>query len=75
MVGTTPEHKARVIAHLAAAMSPGSLLLARSARGLRTLLYPEIDPASLGGFEVLGVTHPTGEVINSVIVARTRKDR
>jgi nicotianamine synthase len=69
-VGSTPERKAGVIAHLAGTMASGALLVARSARGLRTLLYPEIDPAALDGFTVLGVVHPTGDVINSVIVAR-----
>jgi nicotianamine synthase-like protein len=71
-VGSTPERKAGVIAHLAGAMAPGALLVARSARGLRTLLYPEIDPATLDGFTVLGIVHPTGDVINSVIVARAQ---
>lgn len=70
LVGRTPSEKARVIAALAEAMAPGSILLVRSASGLRTLLYPAVDPGALAGFEVLGTVHPTGEVINSVIVAR-----
>ena len=76
LVGRTPDEKARVIAHLADAMAPGAVLVVRSARGLRTLLYPEVDPRALAGFDVLGSVHPTGEVINSVIVARKPvKDR
>ena len=71
LVGRTPGEKAEVIAHVADAMAPGALLLVRSARGLRTLLYPAVDPSALAGLEVLGTVHPTGEVINSVIVART----
>ena len=70
LVGRTPAEKARVIARLAEAMAPGSILLVRSARGLRTLLYPAVGPGALAGFDVLGTVHPTGEVINSVIVAR-----
>lgn len=70
LVGLTPERKAMVLRRLAAAMAPGAVLLARSARGLRTLLYPEVEADALAGFEVLGVVHPLGEVINSVIVAR-----
>ncbi len=70
LVGRTPEEKSRVIAHLARAMVPGAVLVVRSARGLRTLLYPEVDPGALAGFDVLGTVHPTGEVINSVIIAR-----
>jgi Nicotianamine synthase protein len=71
LVGRTPGEKAEVIAHVADAMAPGALLLVRSARGLRTLLYPAVDPSALAGLDVLGAVHPTGEVINSVIVART----
>jgi nicotianamine synthase len=71
LVGRTPGEKAEVIAHVADAMAPGALLLVRSARDLRTLLYPAVDPGALAGLEVLGTVHPTGEVINSVIVART----
>jgi len=75
LVGLTPADKARVLAHLASAMAPGALLLVRSARGLRTLLYPEVELEALAGFDVLDVVHPTDEVINSVIVARKPEDR
>jgi Nicotianamine synthase protein len=71
LVGRTPGEKAEVIAHVADAMAPGALLLVRSARELRTLLYPAVHSGALAGLEVLGTVHPTGEVINSVIVART----
>ena len=60
LVGRTPDEKARVIAHLADAMAPGAVLVVRSARGLRTLLYPEVDPRALAGFDVLGTVHPDG---------------
>jgi nicotianamine synthase len=72
LVGLTPDHKHRVLAHLAATMAPGALLLARSARGLRRLLYPEADPSRVDGFRLLGVIHPRGQVINSVAVACRR---
>lgn len=74
LVGQTPADKARVVRHLATGMAPGALLLARSARGLRTLLYPEVDVGTLAGFDVLGIVHPTDEVINSVILARKPND-
>ncbi|WP_344099273.1 nicotianamine synthase family protein [Myceligenerans crystallogenes] len=70
LVGTTTAAKAGLIRSLAARMRPGALLLARSAHGLRALLYPEIDPGTMDGFEVLDVEHPGGDVINSMIVAR-----
>jgi SAM-dependent methyltransferase len=75
LVGSTTSDKARVIRHLAEVMAPGALLLVRSAHGLRTLLYPEVDVAALGDLDVLGVVHPTDEVINSVILARKPHDR
>jgi nicotianamine synthase len=70
LVGLTAEQKRRHLAHLLRVMAPGALLLARSAHGLRTLLYPAIELADLAGWDLLAVTHPTGPVINSVILAR-----
>lgn len=69
LVGTTPDAKRRHLAHLARVMRPGAVLLARSARGLRTLLYPPVDATALGGFDVRLVVHPSGPVINSVVLA------
>lgn len=70
LVGETPEHKTAILARLTRAMRPGAVLLARSARGLRTLLYPEVPASALAGFEVVTVVHPTNDVVNSVVVAR-----
>ncbi|RPF22661.1 nicotianamine synthase family protein [Myceligenerans xiligouense] len=70
LVGTTTTAKVAMLRSLADRMRPGALLLARSAHGLRALLYPEIDPATMTGFDVLDVKHPAGDVINSMIVAR-----
>ncbi|MFI6426268.1 nicotianamine synthase family protein [Promicromonospora sp. NPDC050880] len=70
LVGETPSAKAGILRRMAGAMRPGALLLARSARGLRTLLYPPVDVGAMPGFEVLEVVHPTDDVINSVVVAR-----
>jgi hypothetical protein len=72
LVGETPSAKAAILDRLAGAMRPGAMLLARSARGLRTLLYPPVDLSAMPGFEVLEVVHPTDDVINSVVVARRR---
>lgn len=72
LVGETPQAKAVIMGRVAAAMQPGAMLLARSARGLRTLLYPPVDLGAMPGFEVLEVVHPTDDVINSVVVARRR---
>uniref|UniRef100_A0A8I6YTB7 Nicotianamine synthase n=2 Tax=Hordeum vulgare subsp. vulgare TaxID=112509 RepID=A0A8I6YTB7_HORVV len=72
LVGMAAEEKAKVIAHLGAHMVEGASLVVRSAHGARGFLYPIVDPEDIrrGGFEVLAVHHPEGEVINSVIVAR-----
>ncbi|WP_157987381.1 nicotianamine synthase family protein [Jiangella endophytica] len=70
LVGDTLEAKRRILGHLAGTMRPGAVLLARSARGLRTLLYPPIDRTALDGFEPLTEVHPVNDVINSAILAR-----
>lgn len=70
LVGETPSAKTEILRHLGRSMRPGALLLARSARGLRTLLYPQVDLGAMPGFEVVEVVHPTDDVINSVVVAR-----
>ncbi|MEU4362441.1 nicotianamine synthase family protein [Promicromonospora sp. NPDC023987] len=72
LVGETPSAKAAILHRVAGAMRPGAMLLARSARGLRGLLYPAVDLGAMPGFEVLEVVHPTDDVINSVVVARRR---
>lgn len=74
LAGSTPAAKRRILARLASSMAPGALLLARSARGLRTLLYPAIELDMLGGFELLTVVHPVNDVINSAVLLRARPD-
>jgi nicotianamine synthase len=72
LVGMAAEEKARVVEHIGRHMAPGAALVVRSAHGARGFLYPVVDPEEIrrGGFEVLAVHHPEGEVINSVIIAR-----
>lgn len=70
LVGETADAKRRILGRLALTMRPGALLLVRSARGLRTLLYPPVEPAALDGFETLAEVHPVNDVINSAILAR-----
>lgn len=70
LVGATPTEKAEIAARVRSTMRPGSLLLARTARGLRTLLYPPVDTGALAGFDVLEIAHPTENVVNSVVLAR-----
>ncbi|KAL6657317.1 hypothetical protein ACP70R_005097 [Stipagrostis hirtigluma subsp. patula] len=72
LVGMAADEKARVVEHLGRHMAPGAALVVRSAHGARGFLYPVVDPDEIrrGGFDVLAVHHPEGEVINSVIIAR-----
>ena len=70
LVGESRAEKRAVLRHLAAAMAPGAVLLARSARAARTLLYPPVDARDLQGFALQSVIHPVDDVVNSVVVAR-----
>ncbi|GJN12501.1 hypothetical protein PR202_ga30784 [Eleusine coracana subsp. coracana] len=72
LVGMAAEEKAHVVAHLGRHMAPGAALVVRSAHGARAFMYPVVDPEEVrrGGFEVLAVHHPVGDIINSVIIAR-----
>lgn len=70
LVGVEREEKRQVIAHLAAHMRPGAILVVRSAHGLRSMLYPVVQEADLIGFNVLVTAHPGNHIVNSVIVAQ-----
>lgn len=70
LVGGTRTEKNAIIGHIRNGLRPGSLLLLRSARALRTLLYPEVDRSGLSGFRTVRAFHPTNEVVNSIIVAQ-----
>lgn len=70
LVGMDKETKVKVIEHLGKYMSPGALLMVRSAHGARAFLYPVVDGSDLKGFEILSTFHPSDEVINSVVLAR-----
>ncbi|KFK24400.1 hypothetical protein AALP_AAs74350U000200 [Arabis alpina] len=70
LVGMDKHEKIKVIEHLEKHMSPGALLMLRSAHGPRAFLYPIVEPCDLHGFQVLSVYHPTDEVINSIVISR-----
>lgn len=75
LVGSDDAAKADVLGKAVTHLDPGGLVLARSARGLRTLLYPQVGPEALAGLTVVAEANPevdapgTG-VINSAILAR-----
>nr|WP_275404183.1 nicotianamine synthase family protein [Pseudonocardia acidicola] len=70
LVGADATAKAGISRWLGTALSPGTPVLARSAAGLRTLLYPRVGPDDLPGLEVALEVHPRTDVVNSVLVAR-----
>ncbi|RUS24114.1 Nicotianamine synthase [Jimgerdemannia flammicorona] len=70
LVGLDREAKRAIVAHLAAYMRPGALLVVRSAHGMRQLLYPVVDDEDLVGFSVLVTAHPGNHVVNSVVIAK-----
>jgi nicotianamine synthase len=69
LVGSDAPEKRALLRDLYAAMRPGSMLVIRSAHGLRTLLYPALDLDDLQGWTPLAVVHPLTEVVNSAVVA------
>ena len=70
LAGLDPEAKNAILKSLWQRLGPGSVVLVRSAAGLRRLLYPAVGAQELSGWEPLGVLHPLNDVINSVIVLR-----
>jgi nicotianamine synthase len=72
LVGDTKEVKMHIMSRVVSRCRPGSLVVLRSAHGLRKLLYQEIDVGCLPqfGLEVLLVVHPWDHVVNSVVVCR-----
>jgi nicotianamine synthase len=72
LVGLDRHVKHRVLRALGARMRPGSMLVARSSHGLRTLLYPPLELSDLQDWRALAVLHPFNAVVNSVVVAVRR---
>jgi nicotianamine synthase len=70
LVGRHRTEKRAILAHIARHLPSHASVVVRSAHRLRTLLYPGVDVADLGGLGPLLELHPHDEVINSVIVAR-----
>ncbi|RJQ82600.1 methyltransferase domain-containing protein [Pseudonocardiaceae bacterium YIM PH 21723] len=69
-VGLDKELRLRIIKHLSEGMASGSALVVRTAHGMRRLLFPQVDPADLEGFECQYLIQPMDRVVNSMIIAR-----
>jgi nicotianamine synthase len=74
LVGLAPKMKSRILHHLRLGMKDGSYLLLRSAEGAKAFLYPVVGMGDLREWTVCSVTHPKGEVVNSVIVVTKKLD-
>jgi nicotianamine synthase len=75
LVGHTRMQKRAMLHAVGRALEPGSYLVLRTARGLRSLLYEVVEPgdvAEAAGCAPLVLVHPLGDVVNSVLVARRR---
>ncbi|KAF2465258.1 Nicotianamine synthase [Lindgomyces ingoldianus] len=75
LVGMDSQSKIEILASLGKKLSPGTLVIARSAHGLREVLYPALELSEelhRIGFKILVVVHPWTKVVNSVIVLRVK---
>jgi nicotianamine synthase len=75
LVGATQEEKELLLLKIVDKMTPGRLVVIRTAHSLRTVLYPEFDyltKAITERLEVKFVVHPHNEVVNSVVVGKVR---
>ncbi|CBX91401.1 hypothetical protein IAQ61_010759 [Plenodomus lingam] len=76
LVGVESHEKIAILESLVRKLRPGTVVVARSARGLRTVLYPVLelgDELEKAGFEILVEVHPWNKVVNSVIVLRVKE--
>ncbi|CAO2649880.1 Nn.00g011720.m01.CDS01 [Neocucurbitaria sp. VM-36] len=76
LVGMDTPSKLAILSSLARKLQPGTLVVTRSAKGMRSVLYPVLeltDDIERIGYEVLVETHPWTKVVNSVIVLRVKK--
>ncbi|KAF2274347.1 uncharacterized protein EI97DRAFT_360334, partial [Westerdykella ornata] len=73
LVGMNSSSKIQMLASLARKLERGTLVVARSAWGVRGVLYPVLELSNDlldAGYEVLGAVHPWTKVVNSVVVLR-----
>jgi nicotianamine synthase len=70
LVGRRRIEKRAILRHITRHVQPHATVVNRSAHRLRTLLYPDVELADLGGLVPLLELYPHDDVINSVIIAR-----
>lgn len=75
LVGMDAASKLAILSSMVQRVRPGTLVVARSAQGLRSVLYPIFDlleGLESIGLEVLVEVHPWTKVVNSVVVMRVK---
>lgn len=70
LVGMREDDKARIVSHIASQAKAGTLLVARSATGLKKLFYPGFDPQAVPGTALVGVGDFSAEVLSSIHVLK-----
>ncbi|KAG9194046.1 hypothetical protein G6011_04081 [Alternaria panax] len=76
LVGTDTHTKLTILKSMARKLAPGTLVVARSAQGMRSVLYPILelsDDLQSVGFEILAEVHPWTKVVNSIVVLRVEE--
>ncbi|KAF2656321.1 NAS-domain-containing protein [Lophiostoma macrostomum CBS 122681] len=75
LVGMDSQSKVEILAKIAKEAVPGTLVVVRSARGLRGVLYPVLeleDGVKDAGYEILAVVHPWTKVVNSIVILKVK---
>lgn len=70
LAGNTIEAKQAIIDNILPHLTANGRLLLRSAKGIRSLLYPAFAASKLCSLELLSEHHPTDDTINSVFIYR-----
>lgn len=68
LAGESVRDKQTIINNMLPSLTYGGRLLLRSARGIRSLLYPGVEAADFYGMRLLSEYHPSDDVINSVFI-------
>ncbi|KAH7066199.1 Nicotianamine synthase [Paraphoma chrysanthemicola] len=75
LVGEDTASKIGILEDLVRRLKPGTLVVARSARGMRGVVYPILElteEIEKVGLEILVEVHPWTKVVNSVVVMRVK---
>jgi len=68
LAGESTDEKQAIVDNVVTGLGHNGRIVLRSAKGTRTLLYPEIKEDALTGVTLLASYHPDDEIINSVLI-------